>query len=263
METSPFMKLSAELRNVIYELVLVRRDPIKVLWPPSVHSGQTPQPENNGDVSETKNLVPANNNVLAFTQTCRRIRHESFKLFYASNIFVLPAGLQKATVPGLLGPFTRFYVCISSQAAAVLRHVIIDIGSIPGLQFSEGLMARKNWLELFIRMVEMSREGFPTESFQLRFELTFMAVEGVEPMVLRLEAHRPCEALKANLNQLDDCCKASLPDRSQNRLRRVQRVLKTWYKEMEVVNRLVDERLKFQPIKIEPLRPRRRKLAEE
>ncbi|WPH04692.1 Hypothetical protein R9X50_00758500 [Acrodontium crateriforme] len=244
MEASPFMKLSAELRNIIYELVLIRHDPIRILPPSSAVRFQPP----------LKDTGRANNHVLALTQTCRRIRHESWKLFYASNTFVCPAGVRLATVPSLIGPFTCFYACISSQAAAVLRSITIDLGSIRALQFSDGLMARRMWLELFIRMVEMSHEGFPITSFQLRFELTFLGIEDLQPMEFRLEAHNPHEALRESLAQLEIGCFPSLSDRGQGRLHRVRKVMKEWYRVMEILNRVAEEKQKYQPIHIEPLR---------
>ncbi|KAI7215354.1 hypothetical protein KC333_g5486 [Hortaea werneckii] len=73
MENSPIATLSAELRNQIYHLVLTHPEPIVIT---SSMSG-----------GKIWSRVARRRKLLALTRTCRTIREESVKIFYAVNTF--------------------------------------------------------------------------------------------------------------------------------------------------------------------------------
>ena len=74
MEASPLITLPGEIRNRIYELALFQSGAITVyvstLRPHLFKSTET-------------------NNILALTETCKAVRHESSPIFYEANRFVL------------------------------------------------------------------------------------------------------------------------------------------------------------------------------
>lgn len=74
MDASHFSRLPAELRNHIYELSLVRKDPLTIqLW-----TGK-PQLVRTGDV----------HNILAFARVSKRFREEAASIFYGTNSFIV------------------------------------------------------------------------------------------------------------------------------------------------------------------------------
>lgn len=108
METSPIATLSAELRNQIYHLVLTHAEPIII------------SSSLNGD--KIWSQVARQHELLALTRTCRTIREESIKIFYAVNTF--------KHLPRLHGPRTQELVRgfdnrIGREIAAVINKVVV------------------------------------------------------------------------------------------------------------------------------------------
>ncbi|KAK5131409.1 hypothetical protein LTR08_000945 [Meristemomyces frigidus] len=79
MENSPFGGLSAELRNKIWELVLVDDKEFEI------HRGKYAY-SSSDHVLEQRHL-------LALTATCKQIHHESTPMFYSLNAFRFPSNL--------------------------------------------------------------------------------------------------------------------------------------------------------------------------
>lgn len=76
MDASPLGTLPGELRNRIYELVLVKPTPIVLDF----------------SIAGTKWPTGLDTNALALTATCKQIRGESVHLFSSRNTFVLDLG---------------------------------------------------------------------------------------------------------------------------------------------------------------------------
>lgn len=72
IEKSPFQKLSAELRNRIWEFAIIEEDPIRVVSPPA------------GLRATAVDCIQP-----AITRTCAQIRNEALGMFYAKNTFLL------------------------------------------------------------------------------------------------------------------------------------------------------------------------------
>lgn len=83
MDNSPFSKLSAELRNMIYEYALKQERPIIVT---AYSTAKHTEHEHH----------TADRHPLALAQTCQEIRGESLQLFYAVNTFTLSFRLAKS-----------------------------------------------------------------------------------------------------------------------------------------------------------------------
>lgn len=76
METSRLGKLSAEIRNHIYELALTQDEPINIT------SNEVPFGR------QRLSRYNKNQHPLALALTCRQAHHECLQLFYASNSFI-------------------------------------------------------------------------------------------------------------------------------------------------------------------------------
>ena len=91
MDHSPLGKLPAELRNKIYELTLRSEEDICL----------TQRPETNISLRRYQQQVPACDessrayvpNLLALTQTCKRLRAESHIIFFNINSFYFPSNI--------------------------------------------------------------------------------------------------------------------------------------------------------------------------
>lgn len=111
MDQSPFIRLPPELRDDIYEMVLVQDHPIGISQPPD---------------SKTSRVSFA-----ALLQTCHQIRNEAIAIFYSSNSFVISTPGANFTRPclkgwlGALEPETRLLirrVFINEDNASIWRN---------------------------------------------------------------------------------------------------------------------------------------------
>ncbi|KAI7327538.1 hypothetical protein KC315_g7053 [Hortaea werneckii] len=109
MENSPFAKLSAELRNQIYHLVLAHSKPIGI------------SSSRNGD--KIWSQTARRRKLLALTRACKAIREESIKIFYAINTF---KHLARNNVPRPRQLVQNFDTLIGRELAAVIRKVIVE-----------------------------------------------------------------------------------------------------------------------------------------
>ncbi|GAB1733470.1 hypothetical protein NU195Hw_g9374t1 [Hortaea werneckii] len=108
MENSPIATLSAELRNQIYHLVLTHPEPIVIT---SSMSG-----------GKAWSRVARRRKLLALTRTCRTIREESIKIFYAVNTFKHLAGDYGPRPSELV---LNFDAQIGRELAAVICKVVV------------------------------------------------------------------------------------------------------------------------------------------
>ncbi|KAI7240917.1 hypothetical protein KC343_g4442 [Hortaea werneckii] len=108
MENSPIATLSAELRNQIYHLVLTHPEPIVIT---SSMSG-----------GKVWSRVARRRKLLALTRTCRTIREESIKIFYAINTF---KHLASDYGPRPSQVVQKFDAQIGRELAAVICKVVV------------------------------------------------------------------------------------------------------------------------------------------
>ncbi|KAI7539524.1 hypothetical protein KC331_g9706 [Hortaea werneckii] len=108
MESSPIATLSAELRNQIYHLVLTHPEPIIII---SSYSGD-----------EIFSPVARQRKLLALTRTCRTIRKEAIKIFYAINTFKYVPSVPGLRTQELVQGFDRQ---IGRECAALIHKVVV------------------------------------------------------------------------------------------------------------------------------------------
>ncbi|KAH9811726.1 hypothetical protein Tdes44962_MAKER05874 [Teratosphaeria destructans] len=122
MDSSPFGRLSAELRNHIYELVLTSPRPIALVTVRN-HSStalSTELQRLRKRIGHTKRT--------GLTATCSTIRRESTRMFYAANSFELTIPIpQIATGRQRLEAFLS---TIGWSNAAALRSIIVRIEDV-------------------------------------------------------------------------------------------------------------------------------------
>lgn len=112
MDNSPLATLPPELRNRVYELVLCSDKPVVITH----HPGKGPR----------QRAAERHEHLLALTTTCKIIRSESTKMFYALNRFAIRKG-TRSTARDVFNDFTRL---IGLSNAESLRSVIFDVGTI-------------------------------------------------------------------------------------------------------------------------------------
>ena len=131
MDDSPFGKLAPELRNRIYELVLIRTDPIK-LRSSSLRS--TPKPP-----KRLANRLRRNSrrrrHPFALSITCRLMHAECTQLAYARNIFNIPFDTPYSVGVQL----QAFRLKIGQKNASSLRNVIFSIQLMKKEQFQRAV----------------------------------------------------------------------------------------------------------------------------
>ncbi|GAB1741907.1 hypothetical protein NU219Hw_g7313t1 [Hortaea werneckii] len=111
MDNSPFTKLSAELRNEIYHLVLHSPEDFKIVYIGNI-------------IFEDKVLRNENHQVqpLALTATCKALRTETLQLFYAINTFTF----KFKHFDSLDDILEVFRDRIGNECVRALRHVFAE-----------------------------------------------------------------------------------------------------------------------------------------
>ncbi|KAI6866767.1 hypothetical protein KC343_g6097 [Hortaea werneckii] len=110
MENSPIATLSAELRNQIYHLVLTHPEPIIIISSFSLEG------------YEIWSQVARQRKLLALTRTCRAIREEAIKIFYAVNTFTYVPSSQGLRTQELVQGFDKR---IGREFAALIHNVVV------------------------------------------------------------------------------------------------------------------------------------------
>lgn len=87
MDTSPLSRLPPELRNIIYEYVVVHDKPLHYVWNIVTHKFHPATP-----------ATPPSMSLLGLAGTCKKIRAECLPLFYASD--TLQLGFNQLRVLG-------------------------------------------------------------------------------------------------------------------------------------------------------------------
>ena len=156
METSPFGKLPAELRNKIYELVLPRNDTLKV------HS--TYRRRRTGESVATF-LFPRKN-INALLLTCKQARQDCAGLFYANNTFRIASW----------GHHTEVAASFADQASAVGGSPVIkELIMVPWGQYHGHQLGQEGLKDLFetfrVSSADMARNArLLGQIEELRFE---------------------------------------------------------------------------------------------
>lgn len=113
MDNSPFAKLPAELRNLVYSHALKKDKPY--VFGPIRLQGPTPAEHERG----------AAENPLSLAQTCKAINTECAPLFYSENEFAF-SGFDRDS----LVAFRKFKASIGDRNAAALQSIGIDMGIV-------------------------------------------------------------------------------------------------------------------------------------
>ncbi|KAF7195273.1 hypothetical protein HII31_03479 [Pseudocercospora fuligena] len=112
MESSPFGKLSAELRNEIYELALTFEDTLIVT-----------------ETSASNGLYCSVAHPTALLQTSRQIRSEATKMFYANNSFHITDSdtSHEKEVTRSFSILQRFFNTIGLHNSNAIKHLSLDL----------------------------------------------------------------------------------------------------------------------------------------
>ncbi|KAK4629644.1 hypothetical protein CLAFUW4_08311 [Fulvia fulva] len=120
MDNSRLAKLPAELRNRIFKLVFTCAKPVNIIV-------DTSYPGSFKQDASTSQTLP-----IALTQTCRTLRQETTKMFYAnvSSAFSVPPGAQGVHMwPDITAQ--AFLLHLDTTQAAAVRTIML--GSAPSL----------------------------------------------------------------------------------------------------------------------------------
>ena len=147
---SPFGRLPGEIRQMIYESVLVAppSQPTKYLRVPVTTATFTGMASAEGNsitmASETGStvrslLTPTNpkNSYVAILQTCRQIYHEAFHIFYARNSFHFPNAPDLIAFVRGIGPLRR-----AELTSLHIEGLVID--RLPSRDFVHRRCLRRN-----------------------------------------------------------------------------------------------------------------------
>ena len=118
MESSPLARLPAELRNDVYELVLIGPAPL-TFWTTYRRGKRC-----------VMKIAPESKHLLALTEVCKEVRAETKLLFFAANTFVF-AERQLRRLPPIFDTLRHFPSTIGSDAVRALRHVYIAFAPLP------------------------------------------------------------------------------------------------------------------------------------
>jgi hypothetical protein len=125
MDASPLSRLPAEIRNIIYELVL--EDPEETVLGPA--DSQKPGRKLKLALAQRRALDSTAN----LTRTCKAVRKETVELFYAIKYFCIVLPFSDALRLRTL--LNDFFDTIGPRNAAALRSLAIDINSVPTSHF--------------------------------------------------------------------------------------------------------------------------------
>lgn len=124
VQNTPLLRqLSPELRNVIYELVLIDSAPI--------------------DICTTRQQP-------GLVRACREIRAESLSIYYFGNTFRLRTRSEDGDQG--LDRFVEWFIQIGPRNCAELRHVRVIIGDGCGLMIRDPKAASDPWCSLMARV---------------------------------------------------------------------------------------------------------------
>lgn len=147
---SPFGRLPGEIRQMIYECVLVAppsqptiylRVPVTTATVPDIASaeGNSITMASETGSTEPSLLTPTHrkNSYVAILQTCRQIYHEAFHIFYARNSFHFPNAPDLIAFLRGIGPLRR-----AELTSLHIEGLVID--RLPGRDFLHRRCLRRN-----------------------------------------------------------------------------------------------------------------------
>lgn len=136
MDASPLQRLPPKLRNHIYELYFAQESIIRLRTCARVgRLGAEVKRLSDGGLR----YEPLHHHALALSATCRQIRNESTKLFYACNDFEIPmpgynmslfVNIADCVVDRSLEAGRLFLDAIGLENAAALRSMAADMGVV-------------------------------------------------------------------------------------------------------------------------------------
>lgn len=124
MENSRLSKLPRELRDMIYALVLLRNEPIRIDF----------------DAPNPGLTLPDQRNILAIASTCKQIRGECAGIFWSENCFELQIGNTNRSHFDAITRLVKWLRHLGYDRACTIRHVNIacnyqDHSEIRGTSF--------------------------------------------------------------------------------------------------------------------------------
>ncbi|KAK5116336.1 hypothetical protein LTR85_009308 [Meristemomyces frigidus] len=191
MDESPLARLPPELRNRIYELALTRELPIDVSVNNNYKLPSGPYQASARSGPPTLWVKEAvMDGYLGLTKTCRSIRAETLKLFYAMNSFVFEASADHHTLSAL----DYFRRAIGEQSAAALPLVIIKAVPFNMRDTFETMMQFRKTVK---QLQESAREG-GTCAYQLSVEVVWRNSKRFQKW-----GYPPCERMTVVLDMSD------------------------------------------------------------
>lgn len=160
MERSSLARLPPELRNRIYECVLVPHESLSTL---GIHRPPDSHPH-------IKLFGPRNALALALAQTCKALRAESLLIFYSANRFLI----KEAFLEDAFGIWRKFQRTAGHDCIRATRHVTIHITSIlcfcrPEMLNGEPFISQR-WLNSRLPLLIVSLAEHVTAVAQKRFQ---------------------------------------------------------------------------------------------
>ncbi|KAK5122088.1 hypothetical protein LTR85_004334 [Meristemomyces frigidus] len=130
MEASPLKKLPAELRNRIYEMALQHEDAIII--------------RTDGAFDE----LSASGLPLALTATCREIRNDTLKMFYANNAFHFHTTLPNYATSG----FKQWVNNMNANNMSQIHHLCLELGATNKDTWREPISISMDYPAIFRRL---------------------------------------------------------------------------------------------------------------
>ena len=181
MDDSRLLRLPAEVRNYIYELVFKQTQPIVL--------GRVFKKGLFADWRLLKDQS-ASNAILALPKTCKALRSECSQIFYAINAFIFQLSHSSGRYSGKV--LEDFYNQIGGINASALRTVVVDVQRFSSFDISPfGTTERRltSTLSSIINKVQQELQPLhKTCSIIVTFGFDYMATEGTYDAILDLHA---------------------------------------------------------------------------
>lgn len=148
MENSKLAKLSPELRNKIYDLVLIHPEPIEL-----------------GEGSKYMSLTRRGySHLIALMHSCKQMQHECEPIFYSAKAFSIPY----TTLEETLGTFRSFRNLIGPESSKALSKVIFEgqvgnacscLHKVSGMEVESLTSRRSTWEKIMPWYFDVDSDG--------------------------------------------------------------------------------------------------------
>ncbi|EME79161.1 uncharacterized protein MYCFIDRAFT_79718 [Pseudocercospora fijiensis CIRAD86] len=168
MDSSPLAKLSAELRNEIYELALSFEDTITVTG-----------------TSASSDLECSIGHPTALIQTCRQIRSEATRMFYANNTFHIggSGSSDSVEVTDAFSVLQRFSHTIGLHNSKAIKRISVEVVYHQRMHFPLEPSAMEN-INAQIKSMRHAAQFLDTKSFKCVLKLYSLFQHRFRPAVV-------------------------------------------------------------------------------